>query len=76
MLPDVQADALRLRFFAGLKFHEIADTMSCSLSAAKNRVRTGLQVHLATNDPAGSSSDLRVGNKILLPTNLPDSSEQ
>jgi RNA polymerase sigma-70 factor (ECF subfamily) len=37
-----QADALRLRFFAGLKFQEIADTMHCSLATAKNRVRTGL----------------------------------
>ena len=37
-----QADALRLRFFAELKFHEIADAMQCSLNTAKNRVRTGL----------------------------------
>jgi RNA polymerase sigma-70 factor (ECF subfamily) len=41
-LPDVQADALRLRFFGGLKFQEIADAMGCSLSSAKNRVRWGL----------------------------------
>ena len=41
-LPEVQADALRLRFFGGLKFHEIADAMGCSLSTAKNRVRWGL----------------------------------
>jgi RNA polymerase sigma-70 factor, ECF subfamily len=41
-LPEPQADALRLRFFAGLKFAEIADTMGCSLSTAKNRVRWGL----------------------------------
>jgi RNA polymerase sigma-70 factor (ECF subfamily) len=41
-LPEVQADALRLRFFGGLKFSEIADTMSCSLSTAKNRVKWGL----------------------------------
>ena len=41
-LPEVQADALRLRFFGGLKFHEIAETMGCSLSSAKNRVRVGL----------------------------------
>ena len=38
----VQADALRLRFFGGLKFQEIADTMQCSLCTAKNRVRWGL----------------------------------
>jgi len=41
-LTLAQADALRLRFFAGLKFHEIAETMGCSLNTAKNRVRCGL----------------------------------
>ncbi len=41
-LPEVQADALRLRFFGGLKFQEIADTMGCGLSTAKHRVRCGL----------------------------------
>ncbi len=41
-LPEGQADALRLRFFGGLKFHEIAEAMECSLSTAKNRVRWGL----------------------------------
>jgi len=41
-LPDALANALRLRFFAGLKFHEIADVMECSLSTAKHRVRNGL----------------------------------
>jgi RNA polymerase sigma-70 factor (ECF subfamily) len=41
-LSDVQADALRLRFFGGLKFREIADAMDCSLPTAKNRVRWGL----------------------------------
>ncbi len=41
-LPEVQADALRLRFFGGLKFSEIALTMDCSLSAAKIRVKNGL----------------------------------
>ena len=41
-LPEVQADALRLRFFGGLKFKEIAQTMDCSLSAAKIRVKNGL----------------------------------
>jgi RNA polymerase sigma-70 factor (ECF subfamily) len=41
-LPDVQADALRLRFFGGLKFQEIADVQGCSLTSAKNRVRWGL----------------------------------
>ncbi|HQU44406.1 MAG TPA: sigma factor-like helix-turn-helix DNA-binding protein, partial [Pirellulales bacterium] len=41
-LPAAQADALRLRFFAGLKFDEIAETMQCSLGTAKNRVKWGL----------------------------------
>lgn len=41
-LPTELADALRLRFFGGLKFQEIADVMRCSLSTAKNRVRRGL----------------------------------
>ena len=41
-LPPAEADALRLRFFAGLKFEEIAETMQCSLGTAKNRVKWGL----------------------------------
>jgi RNA polymerase sigma-70 factor (ECF subfamily) len=41
-LPEVQADALRLRFFGGLKFDEIAASMNCSLNAAKMRVKQGL----------------------------------
>ena len=41
-LSLAQADALRLRFFGELKFHEIADAMQCSLNTAKNRVRVGL----------------------------------
>ncbi|QDU31970.1 ECF RNA polymerase sigma-E factor [Anatilimnocola aggregata] len=46
-LPEPQADALRLRFFGGLKFEEIAQAMECSVSGAKNRVRLGL-TQLAT----------------------------
>jgi RNA polymerase sigma-70 factor (ECF subfamily) len=41
-LPVVQADALRLRFFGGLTFPEIAAAMQCSEAGAKNRVKTGL----------------------------------
>jgi RNA polymerase sigma-70 factor (ECF subfamily) len=41
-LPEPVADALRLRFFAELKFHEIAQTQGCSLGTAKNRVKSGL----------------------------------
>jgi RNA polymerase sigma-70 factor (ECF subfamily) len=43
LLPEAQADALRLRFFGGLSFDEIATTMNCSLSGAKRRVKTGLE---------------------------------
>jgi RNA polymerase sigma-70 factor (ECF subfamily) len=42
-LPEVQADALRLRFYGGLKYAEIAETMGCSLGGAKLRVRSGLK---------------------------------
>lgn len=41
-LPEVQADALRLRFFGGLQFSEIALAMKSSVSAAKQRVKSGL----------------------------------
>jgi RNA polymerase sigma-70 factor, ECF subfamily len=41
-LPEVQADALRLRFFGGLQFAEIAMAMDSSVSAAKQRVKSGL----------------------------------
>ena len=42
-LPEAQADALRLRFFGGLKFEEIAQVMNCSLNGAKQRIRRGLE---------------------------------
>ncbi len=42
-LTDAQADAIRLRFFAGLKYEEIAQSMGVSLGGAKLRVRTGLR---------------------------------
>lgn len=41
-LPESQADALRLRYFGGLTFPEIAAAMGCSEPGAKNRVKTGL----------------------------------
>jgi RNA polymerase sigma-70 factor (ECF subfamily) len=41
-LPENQADAVRLRFFGGLKFQEIAQAQGCSLTSAKTRVRRGL----------------------------------
>jgi RNA polymerase sigma-70 factor (ECF subfamily) len=42
-LPEDQADALRLRFFGGLAFPEIAAALGCSLNTAKSRVRYGLE---------------------------------
>jgi len=42
-LPDAQADAIRLRFFGGLKYEEIAQSMGVSLGGAKLRVRSGLR---------------------------------
>lgn len=41
-LPEVYADAVRLRFYGDLKFQEIAAAMGCSISTAKNRVKWGL----------------------------------
>jgi RNA polymerase sigma-70 factor, ECF subfamily len=41
-LPDAQADALRLRFFGGLRFDDIAQALGCSLRTAKYRVKEGL----------------------------------
>jgi RNA polymerase sigma-70 factor (ECF subfamily) len=41
-LPEVQADALRLRFFGELTFPEIAAAMGISEPGAKHRVKSGL----------------------------------
>jgi len=41
-LPEAQADALRLRFFGGLTFAELAAAMGCSEPGAKHRVKVGL----------------------------------
>lgn len=58
-LPPAQADALRLRFFAGLKFEEISETMQCSLGTAKNRVKWGLVrlAHLVRQTETAQKSD-------------------
>ncbi len=58
-LTDVQADALRLRFFAGLKFDEIAGAMHCTPCTAKNRVRAGLLrlAQLLSGQPAVLTDD-------------------
>lgn len=60
-LSAVQADALRLRFFGGLKFQEIADAMGCTLCTAKNRVRWGLLKlsELVQRESAGQPSTER-----------------
>lgn len=42
-LPEPQADALRLRFFGGLRYDEIAVAMESSISGAKQRVKHGLE---------------------------------
>lgn len=42
-LPEAQADAIRFRFFGQLQYKEIAQVMQSSLSAAKQRVRYGLE---------------------------------
>lgn len=41
-LPPAQADALRMRFYRGMLFREIAAEAGCSLLTAKNRVKWGL----------------------------------
>jgi RNA polymerase sigma-70 factor (ECF subfamily) len=76
-LPDVQADALRLRFFGGLKFQEIADAMQCSLGTAKNRVRWGL-LRLAHLTSAEEGDDTRQeSNSMNIMTTRPrDASEE
>ena len=42
-LEPNQADAIWMRFFAKLKFREIAEAAGVSLATAKNRVRSGLE---------------------------------
>jgi RNA polymerase sigma-70 factor (ECF subfamily) len=56
-LPAKQADALRLRFFAGLTFPEIARSLGCSELTAKNRVRAGLTALSGSiADPSSAAS--------------------
>ena len=42
-IPEPQADAIRLRFFGGLPYEDIAAAMQSSVSGAKQRVRLGLE---------------------------------
>jgi len=53
-LPEAQADALRLRFFGGLTFPEIAAAMECSEAGAKHRVKVGLVTLSKWLNEAGS----------------------
>jgi RNA polymerase sigma-70 factor (ECF subfamily) len=62
-LPDVQADALRLRFFGELTFPEIAAAMNCSLSTSKNRVKWGLMKLAKAMGPTGDAEDFRLGGR-------------
>ena len=43
LIPEAEADALRLRFFGELSFEQIAASMESSVSGAKLRVRNGLE---------------------------------
>lgn len=59
-LPEVQADALRLRFFGELSFGEIAEVMGSSLGAAKMRVKNGLRTlseQLRREENAGKTGE-------------------
>ena len=58
-LPESQADAVRLRFHGGLTFPEIAAALGCSLTSAKNWVRSGLlgiAEHLPPDERSSVSS--------------------
>jgi RNA polymerase sigma-70 factor (ECF subfamily) len=41
-LPDAQAEVVRLRFFGGLKFVEIAETLGCPLNTALGRMHKAM----------------------------------
>lgn len=58
-LSQAQSDAIRLRFFGGLKFQEISEAMQCSLNTAKNRVRWGLMRMAELIDTAGAGQSPR-----------------
>jgi RNA polymerase sigma-70 factor, ECF subfamily len=62
-LPEAQADALRLRFFGGLSFPEIAAAMQVSESGAKHRVKVGLLTLAGwLNEPAASGGSRRTAS--------------
>jgi RNA polymerase sigma-70 factor (ECF subfamily) len=67
LIPEAEADALRLRFFGELSFDQIAASMESSVSGAKVRVKNGLErlSELARNElqdtprSEGSSGEMR-----------------
>lgn len=61
-LPPAESDALRLRFFGGMTFAEIAETTDCALLTAKNRVRRGL-MRLAEMEQIRSLAAAESGNR-------------
>jgi len=63
-LPEAQADALRLRFFGGLSFPELAAAMGCSEPGAKHRVKAGL-IKLSQWMQAGEQPDAQAANELL-----------
>jgi RNA polymerase sigma-70 factor (ECF subfamily) len=42
-LPDAQREVLMLRYYAELKFHEIADLLGCPLNTALGRMHNAIQ---------------------------------
>ena len=78
----MQADALRLRFFGGLSFAELATAMGCSEPGAKHRVKSGL-LKLAQwmqadksnlGPPLGSADNNTVATTKWQATGLPNAS--
>ncbi len=62
LIPESEADALRLRFFGELSFNQIALSMESSVSGAKLRVRNGLNrlselAHQESGIPRADTSD-------------------
>lgn len=41
LLPEAQAETIRLRVFEGLQLHEIAEATGCGLSTVNTRLRSG-----------------------------------
>jgi RNA polymerase sigma-70 factor (ECF subfamily) len=52
-LPDAQREVLMLRYYAELKFHEIADLLECPLNTALGRMHNAMQRLRSDMAPAG-----------------------